>query len=152
MSGLTGIDVNTVVKAEPNPNLDEIHPGDTVKVHYRVIEGTRERIQVFQGTVIRVHSGAIDGNFTVRRVAHAVGVERTFLFNSPKASEARSRKTGSGQAGPPVLPAGPVGQGRPYQREALHLEARGPASQSTSPLPCSGAAERSAAGIGHAIR
>ena len=84
MSGLTGIDVNTVVKAEPNPNLDEIHPGDTVKVHYRVIEGTRERIQVFQGTVIKVHSGAIDGNFTVRRVAHAVGVERTFLFNSPR--------------------------------------------------------------------
>ena len=152
MSGLTGIDVHTVVKAEPNPNLDEIHPGDTVKVHYRVIEGTRERIQVFQGTVIKVHSGAIDGNFTVRRVAHAVGVERTFLFNSPRLQRLEVVKPGSGQAGPPVLPAGPVGQGGPNQREALHLEARGPASESTSPLPCSGAAECSSAGIGYAIR
>ena len=84
MSGLKGIDESLAVKAEPNPDLDEIHPGDTVKVHYRVIEGTRERIQVFQGTVIKIRNGGIDANFTVRRVTHAVGVERTFLFNSPR--------------------------------------------------------------------
>lgn len=84
MSGLKGIDESLAVKAEPNHDLDEIHPGDTVKVHYKVIEGTRERIQVFQGTVIKIRNGGIDANFTVRRVTHAIGVERTFLFNSPR--------------------------------------------------------------------
>ena len=94
MSGLKSIDASSVVKAEPNPNLDEIHPGDTVKVHYRVIEGARERIQVFQGTVIKVHNGGIDANFTVRRVAHAVGVERTFLFPSPRLQKLEVVKLG----------------------------------------------------------
>lgn len=68
---------------------DRGHPvvaaGDTVKVHIRVIEGDKERIQVFQGVVIRARSGGNDANFTVRRVAsHGVGVERTFLLKSPR--------------------------------------------------------------------
>ena len=99
MSGLKGIDASLVVKAEPNPDLDEIHPGDTVKVHYRVIEGTRERIQVFQGTVIKIRNGGIDANFTVRRVTHAVGVERTFLFNSPGCRSWKG-EAGQGSCGP----------------------------------------------------
>ena len=127
-------------------------PENTVKVHYRVIEGTRERIQVFQGTVIKVHSGAIDGNFTVRRVAHAGGCGEDVPVQFTQASEARSRKTGSGQAGPPVLPAGSFGQGGPYQREALQLESPRPGFRVHSPFPCSGAALCSAADIGHAIR
>ncbi len=69
--------------------VDRGHPvvasGDTVKVHIRVIEGDKERIQVFQGVVIRARSGGNDANFTVRRVAsHGVGVERTFLLKSPR--------------------------------------------------------------------
>jgi large subunit ribosomal protein L19 len=60
-------------------------PGDTVRVHAKVVEGTRERIQVFEGVVIRRRSGGINENFTVRRIAsHGVGVERTFLINSPR--------------------------------------------------------------------
>ncbi len=60
-------------------------PGDTVRVHARVVEGTRERIQVFEGVVIRRRGGGINENFTVRRIAsHAVGVERTFLVHSPR--------------------------------------------------------------------
>jgi large subunit ribosomal protein L19 len=60
-------------------------PGDTVRVHARVVEGTRERIQVFEGVVIRRRSGGINENFTVRRIAsHGVGVERTFLIHSPR--------------------------------------------------------------------
>ncbi len=56
-----------------------------VKVHVQVIEGDRERIQVFQGIVIRVRGGGNDANFTVRRIAsHGVGVERTFLLRSPR--------------------------------------------------------------------
>lgn len=68
---------------------DRGHPqiavGDTVKVHVRIIEGNRERIQIFQGVVIRARKGGNDANFTVRRIAsHGVGVERTFLLQSPR--------------------------------------------------------------------
>ncbi len=63
----------------------QVEAGDTVKVHVRIIEGDKERVQVFQGVVIRVRGGGNDHNFTVRRIAtHSIGVERTFLFNSPR--------------------------------------------------------------------
>jgi large subunit ribosomal protein L19 len=70
---------------EPNPDIPEMHPGDTVNVHARIIEGDKERIQVFKGTVIRLHGGGANANFTVRRIAsHGIGVERTFLIHSPR--------------------------------------------------------------------
>src|SRR5437879_12990153 len=59
-------------------------PGDTVRVNAKVVEGTRERIQVFEGLVIRVTGGGLRRNVTVRRVTHGVGVERTFLVHSPR--------------------------------------------------------------------
>ena len=63
----------------------EISPGDTVKVHVRIVEGNRERVQVVQGVIIRIRGGGINRTFTVRRVAsHGVGVERTFLLHSPR--------------------------------------------------------------------
>lgn len=63
----------------------QIEPGDTVKVHVRIVEGDRERIQIFQGVVIRLRRGGNEANFTVRRIAsHGVGVERTFLLKSPR--------------------------------------------------------------------
>lgn len=63
----------------------KLAPGDTVKVHVRVVEGDRERVQVFQGVIIRLRKGGNDANFTVRRIAsHGVGVERTFLLKSPR--------------------------------------------------------------------
>lgn len=73
------------VKAADNPNIPEIHPGDTVKVFLRIKEGNNERIQEFRGTVIRARSGGNNENFTVRRVAsNGIGVERTFLTHSPR--------------------------------------------------------------------
>ncbi len=70
---------------EPNPNIPELHPGDTVKVHARIIEGEKERVQVFQGTIISLRKGKANANFTVRRIAsHGIGVERTFLLHSPR--------------------------------------------------------------------
>lgn len=56
-----------------------------MRVHFRILEGDRERTQVFQGTVMRLRKGGANANFTVRRIAsHGVGVERTFLLNSPR--------------------------------------------------------------------
>ncbi len=70
---------------EANPNIPELHPGDTVRVHARIIEGQQERIQVFQGVVMRLRKGGADASFTVRRIgAHGIGVERTFLLHSPR--------------------------------------------------------------------
>ncbi|MEW5720043.1 MAG: 50S ribosomal protein L19 [Chloroflexota bacterium] len=78
--------VNAIVKRQPNPNIPTLSPGDRVKVHTRIVEGDRERIQVFQGTVMRLRKGkGANANFTVRRIAtHGIGVERTFLLNSPR--------------------------------------------------------------------
>jgi large subunit ribosomal protein L19 len=70
---------------EPNPNIPELRPGDTVKVYVRIVEGERERVQAFHGTVIRVRGGGANATFTVRRIAsHGIGVERTFLLHSPR--------------------------------------------------------------------
>ncbi len=75
--------VASLIEVKPNPNIPLLAPGDTVKVSSKVVEGDRERIQVFQGVVIKVRQGGIRANFTVRRVAYGVGVERTFPLHSP---------------------------------------------------------------------
>src|SRR5207244_5916810 len=64
-------------------DLPDFRPGDTVKVHVRVVEGGRERIQVFQGVVIRRQGGGLHETFTVRKISFGVGVERTFPVHSP---------------------------------------------------------------------
>jgi large subunit ribosomal protein L19 len=64
-------------------DLPDIRPGDTVKVHVRVVEGNRERVQVFQGVVLRRSGGGVRETFTVRKISFGVGVERTFPLHSP---------------------------------------------------------------------
>lgn len=80
--------VATLVRAVEEGQLREdrpvLEPGDTVRVHVKVVEGTRERIQVFEGIVIRLRGDALRRAFTVRRLAHGVGVERSFLLHSPQ--------------------------------------------------------------------
>jgi large subunit ribosomal protein L19 len=77
------MDMTTLVSKEPNPNIPTLTPGDSVKVSAKIVEKGRERIQVFNGVVIKVRRGADGGNFTIRRVARGVGVEHTFPFASP---------------------------------------------------------------------
>lgn len=67
--------------------LPEFNVGDTVKVHYRVKEGNRERIQVFEGTVIKRQGGGVRETFTVRRLSYGVGVERIFPLHSPRVED-----------------------------------------------------------------
>ena len=75
-----------LVEAKDNANVpSDMRPGDSVKVHARIVEGDRERVQVFPGTVLRIKQGGNNASFTVRRTAsHGVGVERTFLIRSPR--------------------------------------------------------------------
>ena len=73
------------VEAPVNPNIPQLHAGDSVSVHVRIKEGERERIQEFKGTVIRLRHGGVAESFTVRRIAsNGIGVERTFLIRSPR--------------------------------------------------------------------
>ena len=70
---------------EANANIPDLRPGDTVRVHARIVEGDRERIQTFQGVVMRMRKSGLNAAFTVRRIAaHGIGVERTFRFLSPR--------------------------------------------------------------------
>ncbi|CCF83808.1 50S ribosomal protein L19 [Nitrolancea hollandica] len=80
------VDVIRSLEAEYlKENVPAFGPGDTVRVHVKVVEGDRERIQPFEGVVIRRRSGGINENFTVRRIAsHGIGVERTFPIHSPR--------------------------------------------------------------------
>ncbi|MFI0353999.1 50S ribosomal protein L19 [Actinomadura sp. 9N407] len=75
--------IQEIEKAAMRADVPDFRPGDTLKVHVRVTEGTRSRIQVFQGVVIRRQGGASRETFTVRKVSYSVGVERTFPLNSP---------------------------------------------------------------------
>ncbi|MBA7483558.1 50S ribosomal protein L19 [subsurface metagenome] len=77
------MDIASLVEVKSNPNIPALAPGDIVKVRAKVVEGERERIQVFQGVVIKVRRGGVGTSFTVRRVAYGVGVERTFPLYSP---------------------------------------------------------------------
>ncbi len=65
-------------------DIPEFRPGDTVKVHIRIIEGNKERVQVFQGVVIKRKRGNMNATFTVRKISHGVGVEKTFALHSPR--------------------------------------------------------------------
>lgn len=67
-----------------NANIPEFNIGDTVKVNVKVVEGNRERLQAFEGVVIRKKGEGLRKNFTVRRVSYGIGVERTFLLHSPR--------------------------------------------------------------------
>jgi large subunit ribosomal protein L19 len=76
--------IEQLEKEQQKEAVPELRPGDTVRVHAKVVEGTRERVQVFEGLVIRVTGAGLRRNVTVRRVTHGVGVERTFLVHSPR--------------------------------------------------------------------
>jgi large subunit ribosomal protein L19 len=105
--------IQQLEKEQQKDKVPALRAGDTVRVHAKVVEGTRERIQVFEGTVIRVTGGGLRQNFTVRRVTHGVGVERTFMIHSPRIDKID------------VLRHGDVRQGRLYYlRGKVGKEAR----------------------------
>ncbi len=75
--------IKSIEHEQMKNKVPELRVGNTVKVHVRVKEGNRERIQVFEGIIIKVQGGGVNTTFTVRRVSYGVGVEKTFLLHSP---------------------------------------------------------------------
>ena len=76
--------IRAIERQQIREDIPQVRPGDNVKVHYRIKEGDRERIQVFQGDVIRMSGAGARETFTVRKISFGVGVERTFPLHSPK--------------------------------------------------------------------
>ena len=86
--------IKAIENEQLRANKLELNIGDTVKVHVKIKEGNRERIQVFEGTIIKKQRGGSNETFTVRRVAYGTGVERTFLVNSPKVEKVEIVRSG----------------------------------------------------------
>lgn len=81
--------IEAVTKSQLRTDLPSFRPGDTLRVHVRIIEGTRERIQVFEGIVIKRRGGGVSETFTVRKISSGVGVERTFPLHTPKIEKSK---------------------------------------------------------------
>lgn len=86
--------IKALEKEQLRADIPNFQPGDTVKVHVKVKEGNRERIQVFEGVVIRRNGGGLRETFTVRRVSYGVGVERIFPVHTPKIERIELTKRG----------------------------------------------------------
>lgn len=76
--------LDEITKEQLRNDIPDFRPGDTLKVHVKIIEGTHERVQIFEGVVIKRHGSGISATFTVRKISYGVGVERAFPVNSPK--------------------------------------------------------------------
>ena len=76
--------ISVLEQEQLRDDIPAFRPGDTVKVHVKVVEGNRERIQIFEGVVIGRQNGGVRETFTVRRISYGVGVDRTFLVHSPR--------------------------------------------------------------------
>ena len=76
--------IDRIDREQMRYDMPDFRPGDTVKVHIRIIEGNKERVQVFEGVVIRRRRGNMGATFTVRKISHGVGVEKTFALHSPR--------------------------------------------------------------------
>src|SRR6478672_10579121 len=76
--------ITEITKDQLRSDLPTFRPGDTVRLHVKIVEGTRERIQLFEGVVIKRRGGGVSETFTVRKISYGVGVERTFPVHTPK--------------------------------------------------------------------
>ena len=118
-----------------HPRFPDFRVGDTVRVHVRIVEGDKERVQVFEGVVIRRRRGGNRGTFTVRKVSYGVGVERTFPYSSPRVEKVDRHDAGPRTPRPAVLPPRAHRQGRPYPRAHAHGQAVAAPHLRTRPPP-----------------
>jgi large subunit ribosomal protein L19 len=86
--------LDLIQKEQEKPSVPDFRPGDTVKVYSKVVEGGKERVQMFEGVVTVRQDGGLAETITVRRVAHGVGVERSFLLHSPRVDRIEVTKRG----------------------------------------------------------
>ena len=118
-----------LVKTEPNPQIPDFGPGDTVRVNFRIREGERERVQAFQGVVIRLQNGRGPGaNFTVRRITAGIGIERIFPLHSPLIDSLEVTRRGSVRRAKLYYLRGLQGRAARIKEKTLPRRQRGPAA------------------------
>ena len=89
------VDINNILPDQIKSDMPKFNPGDHIRVHVRVIEGDKERLQPFEGDVINIRGAGINKTFTVRKISSGVGVERIFPYNSPKIAKVELIKEGN---------------------------------------------------------
>lgn len=103
--------IEAITKEQLRTDIPDFRPGDTVRVHARIVEGTRERIQMFEGVVIKRRGAGISETYTVRKISNGVGVERTFPIHTPRVDKID------------VVRHGKVRRAKLYYLRALHGKA-----------------------------
>ena len=122
------MEATQLVKTDPNPRIPNFGPGDSVKVNFRIREGDRERIQAFQGVVIRLQNGrGPAANFTVRRISGGIGIERIFPFHSPLIESLEVTRRGSVRRAKLYYLRGLQGRAARIKEKALPRRQRGQA-------------------------
>ncbi len=119
--------IRSVEEAARKSDVPQLRPGDTVRVHAKVVEGNRERIQVFEGVVMRLRKGDLKTNFTVRRISHGVGVERTFLLHSPRVDKIEVLRHGHVRRGQLYYLRGRTGRAARIREQRLAAKGLGEA-------------------------
>ena len=128
--------LDEIVSDQIRTDLPELASGDTVRVSAKVVEGTRERIQVFEGVVMRLRGGGITRSITVRRIASGVGVERTFKVNSPRIEKIEVMRHGQVRRAQLYFLRDRVGRAATLRERRV----RGPIVNATVPSTTTGAA------------
>ena len=108
--------IEKITAKQINPNIPEFRVGDTIRVDVRIIEGKRERVQDYEGTVVARRGGSVSETFTVRKMSSGVGVERTFPINSPKIAYVEVMRKGRVRRAKLTFLRGMVGQYRIKER------------------------------------
>jgi large subunit ribosomal protein L19 len=118
-------------ETERREKLPTLSPGDTVKVHAKVVEGNRERVQIFEGIVIGCRGAGAKETFTVRRIAHGVGVERSFLLHSPRIEKIDVVRHGKVRRAKLYYLRGKVGKGARIQEKRQAIATGGAVGRET---------------------
>ena len=117
--------IDLLNKETEREKLPSLTPGDTVKVHAKVVEGNRERVQIFEGVVIGCRGAGAKQSFTVRRIAHGVGVERSFLLHSPRLDRIDVVRHGKVRRAKLYYLRGKVGRGARIQEKRTAIAGSG---------------------------
>jgi large subunit ribosomal protein L19 len=134
-----------LLQLQRRSDLPAIRPGDTVRVHVRVVEGNRERPQMFEGVVLEVKKpNAYDGSFRVRRVTHGVGVERTFMFQSPRVEKVEVARRGAVRRAKLYYLRGLTGKAARIKERGSRRQGQGASApqRAAAPAPASAGSQR----------
>jgi large subunit ribosomal protein L19 len=117
-------EIKAIQAAQMKTELDEFHVGDTVKVHFKIVEGKNERIQIYEGLVIAMKNGQVGKTFTVRKNSYGVGVERVFPIHSPRIARVEVMRRGKVRRAKLYYIRKKIGKGAKIKELIIRKEAR----------------------------